>query len=66
MPALSRPNSAVSAKKPALGCIGAKAATGLAGGERKIQAIRGAMKGGYLDVLITDLDTAVALENAGL
>ena len=34
---------------------------GLAGGASKVQAIRGALKGGYLDVLITDLNTAQAL-----
>jgi len=34
---------------------------GLAGGQNKVQAIRGALKGGYLDILITDLDTAQAL-----
>jgi len=34
---------------------------GLAGGLNKVQAIRGALKGGYLDILITDLDTAQAL-----
>ncbi|KTC09154.1 MULTISPECIES: sugar-binding transcriptional regulator [Pseudomonas] len=34
---------------------------GLAGGERKVNAIRGALHGGYLDVLITDLATARSL-----
>lgn len=34
---------------------------GLAGGERKLNAIRGALCGKYLDVLITDLTTAKAL-----
>jgi DNA-binding transcriptional regulator LsrR (DeoR family) len=34
---------------------------GLAGGLNKVQAIRGALTGGYLDILITDLDTAQAL-----
>ncbi|KPC42834.1 Transcriptional regulator [Pseudomonas amygdali pv. morsprunorum] len=34
---------------------------GLAGGVRKVQAIRGALLGGYLDVLITDLGTARGL-----
>ena len=29
--------------------------------EAVVQAIRGALKGGYLDILITDLDTAQAL-----
>ncbi len=33
----------------------------LAGGQRKIQAIRGALKGGFVDVLITDLSTAQGL-----
>ncbi len=35
---------------------------GLAGGLNKVQSIRGALKGGYLDILITDLDTAQAFE----
>jgi DNA-binding transcriptional regulator LsrR (DeoR family) len=34
---------------------------GLAGGQRKVEAIRGALAGGYLDVLITDLNTAQSL-----
>ncbi|NKF30593.1 sugar-binding transcriptional regulator [Pseudomonas sp. BGM005] len=34
---------------------------GLAGGERKANAIRGALRGGFLDVLITDLATAQSL-----
>lgn len=34
---------------------------GLAGGEHKVNAIRSAMNGGYLDVLITDHQTAQAL-----
>lgn len=34
---------------------------GLAGGLDKVQAIKGALKGGYLDVLITDRITATAL-----
>ncbi len=36
---------------------------GLAGGLNKVQAIRGALKGRYLDILITDLDTAQALNH---
>jgi DNA-binding transcriptional regulator LsrR (DeoR family) len=35
---------------------------GLAGGASKVQAIRGALNGGYLDILITDLNTAQALD----
>lgn len=34
---------------------------GIAGGENKHEAILGALKGGYIDVLITDADTAEAL-----
>jgi len=34
---------------------------GVAGGERKIAAIRGALRGGYINVLITDINTAKAL-----
>ena len=34
---------------------------GLAGGLRKVNAIRGALQGGYLDVLVVDLRTALAL-----
>lgn len=34
---------------------------GVAGGERKVAAIRGAMRGGYINVLITDINTARAL-----
>ncbi len=34
---------------------------GVAGGERKIAAIRGAIRGGYINVLITDINTAKAL-----
>jgi DNA-binding transcriptional regulator LsrR (DeoR family) len=34
---------------------------GVAGGARKVAAIRGAMRGGYLDVLITDRFTATKL-----
>lgn len=34
---------------------------GIAGGARKTEAIRGAMRGGWVDVLITDLDTAQRL-----
>ena len=34
---------------------------GLAGGLRKVNAIRGALQGDYLDVLVVDLRTALAL-----
>jgi DNA-binding transcriptional regulator LsrR (DeoR family) len=34
---------------------------GVAGGKRKIAGIRGAMRGGYINVLITDIHTARAL-----
>lgn len=34
---------------------------GVAGGERKVAAIRGAIRGGYINVLITDINTAKAL-----
>ncbi len=34
---------------------------GVAGGERKVAAIRGAMRGGYINVLVTDINTAKAL-----
>ncbi len=41
-----------------------KRCVGVAGGKRKIAAIRGAMRGGYINVLITDIQTAkVLLEN---
>ncbi|WP_226506205.1 sugar-binding transcriptional regulator [Pseudomonas sp. MWU16-30317] len=33
----------------------------LAGGSRKVHAIRGALKGGFVDVLVTDLNTAQGL-----
>jgi DNA-binding transcriptional regulator LsrR (DeoR family) len=42
---------------------------GVAGGERKATAIRGALLGGYVDVLITDKFTAerlVAAEESGI
>jgi DNA-binding transcriptional regulator LsrR (DeoR family) len=38
-----------------------KRVLGLAGGQRKVEAIRGALAGSYLDVLITDLNTAQSL-----
>lgn len=38
-----------------------KRSVAIAGGKRKISAIRGAMRGGYINVLITDLATAHAL-----
>jgi DNA-binding transcriptional regulator LsrR (DeoR family) len=42
-----------------------KRCVGVAGGKRKIAAIRGAIRGGYINVLITDIHTARALlENA--
>lgn len=34
---------------------------GVAGGARKVAAIRGAMRGGYINVLVTDINTAKAL-----
>jgi DNA-binding transcriptional regulator LsrR (DeoR family) len=34
---------------------------GIAGGQRKHEAIRGALAGGWINVLITDLGTAEAL-----
>jgi DNA-binding transcriptional regulator LsrR (DeoR family) len=42
-----------------------KRSVGIAGGERKHAAIRGAVRGGYVNVLITDLATAQALVAAG-
>jgi DNA-binding transcriptional regulator LsrR (DeoR family) len=42
-----------------------KRSVGIAGGERKHAAIRGAVRGGYINVLITDLATAQALVAAG-
>ena len=38
-----------------------KRSVGIAGGQRKVAAIRGALRGGYINVLITDLLTAEAL-----
>lgn len=38
-----------------------KRCVGVAGGKRKLAAIRGAMRGGYINVLITDIHTARAL-----
>ena len=38
-----------------------KRSVGIAGGRRKVAAIRGAVRGGYVNVLITDLSTAQAL-----
>lgn len=38
-----------------------KRCVGVAGGKRKIAAIRGAMRGGYINVVITDIHTARAL-----
>lgn len=38
-----------------------KRSVGIAGGERKLAAIRGAVRGGLINVLITDLSTAQAL-----
>jgi DNA-binding transcriptional regulator LsrR (DeoR family) len=34
---------------------------GIAGGSQKAQAVMGAIKGGFLNILITDLDCAKAL-----
>jgi len=42
-----------------------KRSVGIAGGERKQAAIRGALRGGYVNVLITDLHTAQALVPLG-
>ena len=42
-----------------------KRSVGIAGGERKQAAIRGALRGGYINVLITDLHTAQALVPLG-
>lgn len=38
-----------------------KRVVGVAGGSEKVKAIRGALRGGYVDVLITDQHTATAL-----
>ncbi len=38
-----------------------KRSVGIAGGKRKLAAIRGAVRGGFINVLITDLFTAQAL-----
>lgn len=38
-----------------------KRSVGIAGGQRKLAAIRGAARGGYINVLITDLNTAQQL-----
>jgi len=40
-----------------------KRSVGIAGGKRKLDAIRGAMRGGYINVLITDSNTAEKLVN---
>lgn len=40
---------------------GVKRSVGVAGGRRKVAAIRGAMRGGYINILITDIHTAMAL-----
>ncbi len=37
----------------------------IAGGARKYTAIRAALRGGWIDVLITDLDTARKLAESG-
>ena len=34
---------------------------GISGGPQKVEAIRAALRGGYLDVLITDEETAMQL-----
>ncbi len=41
-----------------------KRVVGVAGGSDKVKAIRGALRGGYVDVLITDQHTAAALTKA--
>ncbi len=38
---------------------------GVAGGSRKYAAIRGALEGGWINVLITDMDTAMHLVEEG-
>ena len=38
---------------------------GVAGGERKHAAIRAALRGGWINTLITDLDTATRLDHRG-
>lgn len=38
---------------------------GIAGGARKLEAIRGAVRGGWIDVLITDVRTANGLADGG-
>lgn len=38
-----------------------KRTVGVAGGNRKLAAIRGALKGGWINVLITDRFTAASL-----
>lgn len=42
-----------------------KRSVGIAGGERKLAAIRGAVRGGFINVLITDLFTAQELVSPG-
>lgn len=42
-----------------------KRSVGIAGGERKLTAIRGALRGRYINILITDLRTAQALVASG-
>jgi DNA-binding transcriptional regulator LsrR (DeoR family) len=42
-----------------------KRVVGVAGGIQKVKAIRGALRGGYIDVLITDQHTATALTESG-
>ncbi len=37
---------------------------GVAGGKEKHEVVLGAIRGGYINVLVTDLDTALALSNA--
>lgn len=41
-----------------------KRSVGIAGGERKLTAIRGALRGRYINILITDLRTAQALASS--
>ena len=44
-----------------IGTASRPARVGVAGGARKFEAIRGAMRGKWIDVLITDLGTAQRL-----
>ena len=59
---LSRRMLSVTAERlQALSRADAKYVIGVAGGRQKVGAIRGALAGRFLNVLITDEDTALAL-----